>query len=186
MVTIMASQAHRWPGDNTPLTGLHGGSKAAAAAAVKEAKQRLYERAQRAARAVIQANTERKDRLRPSRQRGLDVYDSGSALFIPMPLRNEAACRAAVTPGQKRSFVSLPRALAVWDKSNGICVYCDKPMLRMPGDPLSFTIDHDIPKCRKGSNHLDNLVGAHARCNNEKGSLTGDEYRAVLKVRFRK
>jgi len=38
-------------------------------------------------------------------------------------------------------------------------------------------------ECRGGSNRIGNLVGAHRRCNGEKGSLTGEEYRAVLAVR---
>jgi 5-methylcytosine-specific restriction endonuclease McrA len=63
------------------------------------------------------------------------------------------------------------------------CSACDEPMIRMPNERRSLTLDHVIPSSRGGSNHLSNLVGACAECNQDKGSLTGEEYAAVLNVR---
>jgi 5-methylcytosine-specific restriction endonuclease McrA len=56
-------------------------------------------------------------------------------------------------------------------------------MMRMQNEPLSFSIDHALPRSRGGTHHLDNLVGACRRCNGDKGSLTREEYAAVLAVR---
>jgi 5-methylcytosine-specific restriction endonuclease McrA len=56
-------------------------------------------------------------------------------------------------------------------------------MIRMPNERKSVTLDHVIPRSRGGSDHLSNLVGSCAECNQDKGSLTGEEYEAVLAVR---
>lgn len=72
----------------------------------------------------------------------------------------------------------------VWDQANGICAYCQREMIRSARDgPMMFTLDHVLPRSRGGKHELANLVAAHKSCNNEKGSLTGDEYRAVLAAR---
>jgi hypothetical protein len=39
-------------------------------------------------------------------------------------------------------------------------------------------IDHVIPRCRGGSDDIDNLVLACAWCNLRKGAMTGDEWRS--------
>lgn len=52
-----------------------------------------------------------------------------------------------------------------------ICPYCLKEF------PLSkATADHCVPRSRGGSSEPYNLVWACKRCNNEKGSLTPEEY----------
>lgn len=141
----MASRAHRWKGDDTPLTGVHGGTANAALHAVKLAKKRrreaereLYERAHAVVREVIARNqvlsdsAARKDRLRPHRRAGKVI------VYIPMP--------AAPLPPVKVVERVLSAAEKVWENCGGRCVYCGKPMLRSPDDPLSFSIDHDVPK----------------------------------------
>lgn len=47
------------------------------------------------------------------------------------------------------------------------CFYCDKNMR-----PHNITIEHLIPKTRKGGNGLENLVLAHKACNQRAGTLT--------------
>lgn len=99
--------------------------------------------------------------------------------------RSDAARQDRLRPRRALLQCEQARSLAhmVWEACGGVCVYCHKPMLRMDDDPLSFSIDHVLPKSRGGSNRIENLAGAHKRCNNEKGSLTGDEYRLVLAAR---
>lgn len=181
----MSSRAHRWNGDDHPLTGVHGGTAAAARRAIKEAKAARQLPIVAKANGKAVATFVRKDRMRPRSATGVIVYDP-APLPPPIPVPKKIAERvisAEVAP--VRSF-TLSRAQQVFDKCGGICVYCVKPMLSpgLPGDdPMGFSIDHDVPRSRGGSNRLANLVGAHKRCNNEKGSLTGAEYRAVLAAR---
>lgn len=56
------------------------------------------------------------------------------------------------------------------------CYYC-----RKPGDPvLELTLDHKLPKSRGGRMTDDNLELACLECNGKKGSLTEQEFLAVL------
>lgn len=56
------------------------------------------------------------------------------------------------------------------------CYYCGR---KPKGEPL--TIDHKLPKCRRGTNALENLVAACNSCNGEKANGTVDEYRKQLR-----
>ena len=52
------------------------------------------------------------------------------------------------------------------------CWYC--------GQPIRFneaTIDHQLPRCKGGTDLPDNLVAACKRCNSKKGTRTLDEFR---------
>jgi 5-methylcytosine-specific restriction endonuclease McrA len=48
------------------------------------------------------------------------------------------------------------------------CVYCGR-------SDISLTVDHIIPKARKGEDTWENLVTACVECNNRKGDRTPDE-----------
>ena len=54
----------------------------------------------------------------------------------------------------------------------GVCGYCAAP------GPLQA--DHRIPLCRGGTNFIENIIPACARCNQRKGSQTETEFRARL------
>lgn len=56
-----------------------------------------------------------------------------------------------------------------------ICIYCGR---QVPWRELS--VDHIIPKSRAGANAPSNLTWVHRVCNQQKGSLTGDEYKALI------
>ena len=164
----MASKASRWNADEGPLASAHGGTKKAALRAISEAKV-LYTTPPH-----IVAK-ERKDRLRRKaliglHQKGLHILESDVA---PPFLPNIQAAKSGLTAAHR----------TVWDRCGGVCHYCGDPMIRMPNERKSFTLDHVIPRSRGGSNHLSNLVGSCAECNQDKGSLTGEEYAAVLAVR---
>ncbi len=59
----------------------------------------------------------------------------------------------------------------------GRCPYC--------GDALTvhnFSLDHDRPRSRGGRHSLPNLVCYCRRCNEVKGQLTGEEFRALIRL----
>ena|ERR1051325_6588326 len=49
------------------------------------------------------------------------------------------------------------------------CFYCFRTIEELKEQGIYMTVDHVIPKCRGGTNDLDNLVAACERCNNMKG-----------------
>lgn len=58
-----------------------------------------------------------------------------------------------------------------------VCYYCSVHLTRSgTRKPSSWSRDHLIPKSRGGSNHPSNIVPCCLQCNNEKGSMTADEY----------
>ncbi len=61
----------------------------------------------------------------------------------------------------------------------GKCIHCQRKLaLRADGTPLNgATLEHIVPKNHGGSDELDNLAIACARCNSEKG-LRHDHKRA--------
>ena len=54
--------------------------------------------------------------------------------------------------------------------SNAVCAYCGMPIDydAPPSSPLAFTADHVVPVHAGGSDRMENLVPAHARCNRAK------------------
>ena len=73
------------------------------------------------------------------------------------------------------------------------CRYCGCAVVRPPAGrnhtaaeaPTIASLDHWIPRSRGGSDELTNLVMSCRPCNDEKASLTGPEYLAVLEHRRR-
>jgi 5-methylcytosine-specific restriction endonuclease McrA len=59
-----------------------------------------------------------------------------------------------------------------------MCFYCGKQLT-----PRKKTRDHIIPKSRNGSNKKYNIVDACRPCNQLKGSLDLQEFRAVMAYR---
>lgn len=59
----------------------------------------------------------------------------------------------------------------LYDEQGGKCFYCKKPVRKE-----NATLDHIIPLSRGGYNKRKNYVMACDSCNNEKGSMTKDEY----------
>ena len=67
---------------------------------------------------------------------------------------------------------------ALFDKQNGICPYCGKPLYAKLNDPVS--IDHKIPIVRGGTNDISNIALAHTSCNKKKHTRTHEEYLEFL------
>lgn len=67
---------------------------------------------------------------------------------------------------KKRKWKSAELKSFIWDKSNGICIYCGGKL-----HPFSdFSIDHFIPYSKKGSDNIDNLFPCCLSCNLIKGN----------------
>lgn len=74
---------------------------------------------------------------------------------------------------QARTPISQEVRSAVWQKTDGICWYCGKPL-----DPfLDFHVDHVIPYSRGGSNDFENLVPACSSCNITKHAYSLETFR---------
>jgi len=59
----------------------------------------------------------------------------------------------------------------------GRCQYCIEPL-----KPKTFSLDHRVPIERGGSWEMSNLDVICDPCNRAKGTMTGDEFVAVLRV----
>ena len=65
-----------------------------------------------------------------------------------------------------------------FDKAAQIpCRYCGRVLVRS-----TATVDHKWPRSRGGSNAVTNLTIACFDCNNDKGSMTFDEFKASSKL----
>lgn len=75
----------------------------------------------------------------------------------------------------------IPRKAArrrLLNEQDGRCAYCNDPMTMTTGRQDTVTLDHATPTARGGRTEMSNLVGACSRCNNLKGDMTVDEFRA--------
>jgi 5-methylcytosine-specific restriction endonuclease McrA len=71
----------------------------------------------------------------------------------------------------------------VFARDGGCCVYCGTPA-RRPGPgvkrgPDLATLDHVVPRSFGGPLSRDNLVLACSACNNERGTMAADAFRAL-------
>lgn len=65
----------------------------------------------------------------------------------------------------------------------GQCFFCGEFLVPIGSSESRKTIDHLTPRCRGGGIEKSNLVDSCLGCNNEKGRLTLEEYRAVIEYR---
>ena len=75
----------------------------------------------------------------------------------------------------------------LWAEQKGRCIYCDRRMSRpTPDGPLpdkAATLDHIYPRCKGGTDHIDNLALACNRCNVAKGCLMPEAWIERLRRR---
>jgi 5-methylcytosine-specific restriction endonuclease McrA len=67
------------------------------------------------------------------------------------------------------------RKVVVWQKTGGYCHYCSCALHFIH----DFDIDHVVPKVLGGSDKIENLVPACARCNRRKGGRPVSEFTGV-------
>lgn len=75
------------------------------------------------------------------------------------------------------------KRLAVFDKGNGECNYCEKELSLYNRDRQgrgAWEVEHRVPRAKGGTDHLNNLVPACWPCNIDKGTRTArTHHRAV-------
>ena len=84
---------------------------------------------------------------------------------------------------KKRPRVSQNKRKDVYARDRGRCAYCGRLL-----PYIEFEVDHKTPispdnEREPGTNELDNLQVTCRSCNEDKGALTDDEYRAALSSR---
>lgn len=82
--------------------------------------------------------------------------------------------------------------LKFYQKQEGLCFWCNKPMLMhfdigwTPTHHRRCTLDHIKPKAHGGSHAHRNLVGSCRLCNNDKGDKTLEAWLKVVENRHGK
>ncbi|HAE94785.1 MAG: HNH endonuclease [Hyphomonas sp.] len=79
---------------------------------------------------------------------------------------------------QSFSPPDTPQFRRLWERQNGLCALCGKPMPRSRAELDHSTLwkkwrptfDHVIPRAHHGSDEIDNLQLAHASCNKRRGT----------------
>lgn len=66
---------------------------------------------------------------------------------------------------------------ALINKHGAVCAICTEPFKSMK----EITFDHKTPISKGGLDELDNLQLAHLSCNQEKGTMTDEEFRIFQK-----
>jgi 5-methylcytosine-specific restriction endonuclease McrA len=173
----MSSRAHRWEAAKSPIAQHHGGSAAAARAAVKAAQTERLKEFQRAREIVRQQMAERTPeavekpasaarRLRPRAR--LDAENH------PSLVRWNCRKRRHYAPRGIKAEVWRPmdwkeaeaRRLILIEVQAGLCALCGEPISEADRgkDALRPTIEHVIPRDLGGDNYR-NLLIAHSQCN---------------------
>lgn len=82
--------------------------------------------------------------------------------------------------GKKRRV--RPRAINHYRVNGeiGNCPYCNVRMTRNRDQDNTVTRDHIIPKSRNGGHEIDNIILVCWACNNARGDLSVDEFKALL------
>lgn len=78
----------------------------------------------------------------------------------------------------------MPRGMrdkryALFERQKGKCAICRQPMSWVPNADNMATIDHKIPKSRRGGSKMNNLRAACKKCNQERGDTwwPGDRHK---------
>lgn len=99
-------------------------------------------------------------------RRYADVYAFGGKLLRERELREAAHQHAE---GHREPVGERNRKIArILARDGEACCYCNEPL----GEDM--TLEHRIARSRGGTDDLDNLTLAHARCNREVGNLPPD------------
>lgn len=74
------------------------------------------------------------------------------------------------------------------EKFHGRCAFCRNKVFAAPTfedlqDDFAASRDHDIPKTRGGADTGKNIILTCRLCNSAKGSMTGDEFRYLLRTK---
>lgn len=176
----MVSRASRWPGDDHPLSGFHGGTAKAAVRAIKEAS----------------GSPSRKETPKPRRilEREFAVAVAKLRLEqllsklppVPIPCKNKEVDRKdRVRPRSKRERTDVRKEwlLAHRIAQGGKCHYCFMPMDARAPECEHYrrpSLDHVVPLSKGGSDSFANTVAACRGCNNAKADYDQDYFMAHM------
>jgi hypothetical protein len=95
-------------------------------------------------------------------------------VITPLDLARPTAfeCYAPKTP---KPVFSTEERREIWQRFNGTCLYCDKPV-----GVEDMAVDHGLPRSRGGTSDESNLICACHPCNNAKRTQTTEEYLAFI------
>jgi hypothetical protein len=107
-------------------------------------------------------------------------------LFFRLLLLHEQPTHFPVVPHGNPGMKAAQRIRLfneVFARDGGCCVYCGIPA-RRPGPgvkrgPDLATLDHVVPRSFGGPLSRDNLVLACSACNNQRGTMESDAFRAL-------
>lgn len=63
----------------------------------------------------------------------------------------------------------------IYNRDNRACYFCRKPL-----EPDQVTLDHYLPKSKKGTTDVFNLVVCCKKCNKRKSNLIPEDYRKII------
>ena len=91
----------------------------------------------------------------------------------PVPVKDVEkfeVLNTALADSTKRIVFPEEVRVAVFEKSDGVCELCGKPLYK-----ANYTLDHIVPLSRGGTNSIKNLRAVHEGCNKMKGNMTDEE-----------
>jgi 5-methylcytosine-specific restriction endonuclease McrA len=189
----MASRASRWPGNDTPLSRIHGGTAANALRAIKASRAMARD----IAGAIIARNLSvcsSNDRRRPSA--GPRPGVSGRPLKAFVRPAYQKHCRSdtrfrqvkplidrTARPSRDQDVCSRHREM-LFKAQDGQCALCGQVL---DFAPKFGSLDHCLPLSEGGRDHLGNLVLTHTECNRARSNdiPTGCEMVWLLAVNAR-
>jgi 5-methylcytosine-specific restriction endonuclease McrA len=77
---------------------------------------------------------------------------------------------------------SIERREQIFDRTSGYCLLCGRKLsfcnYGIHGGRGAWEVEHSIPKCEGGTEHLNNLYAAHISCNRSKRAICTRKARA--------
>ena len=80
-------------------------------------------------------------------------------------------------------MIDEDKRVAVYEKSGGECSYCEKEIVLYNRDRASrgaWEVEHQVPRAKNGTDHLNNLVAACWTCNLDKGVGSARTHRRTV------
>lgn len=107
-------------------------------------------------------------------------------LFVarrPFPDQSRGADIVVKERPKTKSWAKRTREL-LHERDGDLCYFCHRPLTEHsePKRKGPETIEHMLAKHLGGTDHMDNLVLAHARCNRDAGHKTVEEKRAIREL----
>lgn len=178
-MVLMGSRAHRWPGDNSPLSDFHGGTKEAALRAIAESRGEHRPKPP----ALTGKKLAARERARAIAQEQIERLEQLISKLPPVPRKDKLRPRAnkpqPATAAERKSMLREHYA-----QQGGKCAYCKASMTRRPIEAEKWrrvTLDHVVPLSKGGPDTIHNTVAACMGCNQAKADLSAEAFLADMR-----